>query len=150
MVETVILALEERFGDYPLVPEGQGSAVTVNGKKARLLPARRPPFGVAAETPALESRMTLAIRPTTTCTMATGNTKSELSAGTAQETGSSSRERVARDVRCEQPGLERGQDALRDVEQSAGVVQIVDAVAGVGLHELEVELRHLIPIQVAA
>jgi len=49
-----------------VAPEGQVSAVTVNGKKARVFPARMPPFGVAAETAALEFRVTLEIRPTTT------------------------------------------------------------------------------------
>ncbi len=45
-------------------PGGEVRAVTVNGKKARVFPARMPPFGVAAETPALEFRATLQIRPT--------------------------------------------------------------------------------------
>lgn len=49
-----------------VAPEGQVSAVTVNGKQARLFPARMPPFGVAAETAALEFRVTLEMRPTTT------------------------------------------------------------------------------------
>lgn len=49
-----------------VAPEGQVSAVTVNGTKASVFPARMPPFGAAAETAALEFRVTLEIRPTTT------------------------------------------------------------------------------------